>query len=88
MVVGWGSNRFHRESLWPSSESGRGGKEKERRREGGEAKGGRRGRGGWGGQHHEHNDKQKNFSVICGPFSSDLPESLQLPDTEKSLNSP
>lgn len=39
-MVGWGSIRFHRESLWPSSESGRGGKEKERRREGGRREGG------------------------------------------------
>lgn len=81
-----GSNRFHRESLWPRSESGRGGKEKERRREGEGSGGG--GSAGGGGQHHEQNDKQKNFSVICGPFSSDLPKSLQLPDTAKSLNSP
>lgn len=36
----------------------------------------------WGGlQHNEHNDKQKNFSVICGRFPQ-TPNPIQRLDTE------
>ncbi len=62
---GGGSSLFHRESLWPSSESERGERKKK-----------------WGRvQHNEHNDKQKNFSVICGRFSL-TPNSTRRLDTE------
>lgn len=56
--VGWGeggSNLFHRESLRPISESERDERKKEEKN---------------GGKllHNEHNDKQKDFSVISGRF--------------------